>query len=213
MRVLPVLLVLLLCSSRSLSAGDADEPSVDGPVVLITAFKPFANRKVNGSETVAEALRNDVPGVQVKVLILDVGWKEPPAKLPIMVQKLRPRVLIGLGEGRAGSVMVENVAHNHRIGPDVFGQPPPDRLVEKGGPLERRSTLVFNTAWQLSREIAVASSDDAGDYLCNALFYTALGLEAPRIGFVHLPPQGNEDDKAYSDRFVPILRELIKRNL
>lgn len=213
MRMLPVLLLLLLCSPRSFWAADGDEPSTDGPVVLITAFRPFANRTVNGSETVAEALRSDVPGLQVKVLILDVGWKEPSTKLPIMVEKLRPRVLIGLGEGHAGSVMVENVAHNYRVGPDVFGQPPPDRLVESGGPLERRSTLVFNTAWQLSREIAVASSDDAGDYLCNALFYTALGQDVPRIGFVHLPPQGTEDDKEYSDRFVPIVRELIRRNL
>ncbi|MBA3700023.1 MAG: hypothetical protein H0W78_14335 [Planctomycetes bacterium] len=198
------------------SAWSADEPVASGPVVLITAFKPFAQRKVNGSETVAEALRKDLPGVQVKVLVLEVGWKEPSAKLPLMAQKLRPRVLIGLGEGAVGSVMVEQVAHNYRVGPDVFGQPPADRLVERGGPLERRSTLAFNTAWQLSREIAVASSDDAGDYLCNALFYTALGdlgVAVERVGFVHLPPQGNEDDKDYSDRFVPILRELIERNL
>lgn len=212
MRVLPVL--LLLCSLQSIQAADADGPAVDGPVVLITAFKPFAQRKFNGSETVAEALRRDHgDGVQVKVLVLEVQWPEPAAKLPALVQKLRPRLLIGLGEGAPGSVMVERTARNHRVGRDNIGALPVDRLVEATGPLERHSTLVFNNAWQLSREIAVSTSDDAGAFLCNALYYTALGLEVPRIGFVHLPPRGDEDDKEYSDRFVPIVRELIRRNL
>lgn len=192
----------------------ADEPPENGPVVLITAFKPFAQRKVNGSETVAEALRRDHgDGVQVKVLVLDVVWQEPAAKLPALVKQLRPRLFIGLGEGHAGMVMVESTARNHRVGKDNAGGMPTDRLIEANGPLQRHGTLVFNQAWQLSREIAVGTSDDAGAFLCNALYYTALGLEVPRIGFVHLPPQGEEDDKDYSDRFVPILRELIRRNL
>ena len=213
MRALPVLLVLLLCSSRSLSAADAVEASVDGPVVLLTAFKPFDNRGVNGSETVAEALRTGQPGVQLTIVVLDVAWGAPAAKLPALVKQLRPRLLIGLGEGHPGRVCVERVARNQCVGPDVFGKAPTEHFVEAGGPPQRLATLLFDPAWQLSGEIAVTTSDDAGTYLCNALLYTALGLDVPRIGFVHLPPQGDVDDKVYSDRLAPIVRELIKRNL
>lgn len=208
-----LLTLLTMCAALAWSA---DEPA-DGAAqasVLITAFKPFAQRQVNGSETIAEALRRDHgDGQQIKVVVLDVQWGEPAAKLPALVKQLRPRLLIGLGEGSPGAVMVERVARNHRVGRDERGAMPPERWVEAGGPRQRLATLEFDQAWQLSREIAVASSDDAGSYLCNALLYTALGLEVERVGFIHLPPQDTTEDAEYAKRFAPIVRELIKRNL
>lgn len=208
------IIVLVLGISSLMPVLAAEEASKEDQVVLITAFNPFAQRMVNGSETVAEALRRDhSDGLAVKVLVLDVVWQEPAAKLPALVSNVRPRLLIGLGEGHPGSVMVERTARNLRLGRDNAGALPSDRLVEAGGPPERHSTLMFNSTWQLSRDIVVTSSDDAGAFLCNALLYTALGLEIPRIGFVHLPPQGEENDKEYSDRFVPIVQEIIRRNL
>jgi pyroglutamyl-peptidase len=217
MRTLLSLLLGLGVMSGMQNAPAADEePATSDPVVLITAFKPFDNRGVNGSETVAEALRAGEPGIQLKVLVLDVAWGEPAAKLPALVQQLRPRVLIGLGEGHPGQVCVERVARNQRVGRDVFGKTPPDRFVDPAGPPQRQGTLRFDPAWQLSREIAVTTSDDAGTYLCNALFYTALGdlgVAVGRVGFVHLPPQGAAADADYAGRFVPIVRELVRRNL
>jgi pyroglutamyl-peptidase len=205
--------VLFLAFAAALPSVDA--PPSAPPGVLVTAFKPFDNRGANGSETVGEVLRAGEPGLQMNVLVLDVGWAEP-AKLPALVQRLRPRLLIGLGEGHPGRVCIERVARNRRIGHDVFGQEPPDHLVEPGGPPQRAGTLRFDPAWRLSGEIAVVASDDAGTYLCNALFYTALGdlgVAVGRVGFIHLPPQGGEPDADYTRRLVPIVRELIRRNL
>lgn len=207
-------LALVLLSAISISSAEA--PPADGPVVLITAFKPFDNRGVNGSETVAGVLRAGEPGVQLKVLVLEVAWGEPAAQLPALVRQVRPRVLIGLGEGHPGRVCIERIARNQRFGRDVLGKAPPDRFVDPAGPPQRRGTLRFDPAWQLSREIAVDTSDDAGTYLCNALFYTALGdlgVVVERVGFVHLPPQGDEPAADYTGRLVPIVRELIRRNL
>ncbi len=103
---------LLIVALTSLRAAEVAQPSGEAPVVLITAFKPFNNRGVNGSETVAEVLRAGVPGVQLKVVVLDVVWGEPTAKLPPLIKEHRPRVLIGLGEGFPGAVRVERVARN-----------------------------------------------------------------------------------------------------
>jgi pyroglutamyl-peptidase len=203
---------LLLCVALALPAWSEDEP-VDAPTVLITAFRPFAGRQVNGSQTVVEHLRTAVPGVRLEVLLLDVAWSAPGSTLPARVAELKPRLLIGLGEGHPGRVCVERVARNQRVGADVTGQPPAERAVDAAGPAQRQGTLRFDPAWDLGRGIPVTTSDDAGTYLCNALFYTALGLPVERVGFIHLPPQGDEDGAAYAGRLAPIVRELIRRNL
>lgn len=209
MRITLMIAALTLGCARTAHAQELPA----GPVVLITAFHPFAQRQKNGSATVAEALPRAVRDMQVHSEIMAVKWTGPDTLVPAWVAHWRPRLLLGLGEGAAGSVRVEHLARNQAEGLDVANQPPPFAWLQADGPRTRRSTLEFDPKWELSREIAIAGSDDAGSFLCNALFYVALAQPVERIGFIHLPPQGSEEDAAYTARLVPIIAQIARRNL
>jgi pyroglutamyl-peptidase len=188
--------------------------SATEPVVLITAFKPFAGRGVNGSATLAYALeRQGVPGHRLAVQIIPVIWGEPERVLPETVQRLRPVLVLGLGEGHPGRIAFERFARNRANGPDERGKPPPSHRILAMGLEKRRSTLGFDAAWFTGLAHPMTTSDDAGDYLCNNLFYVALGLDAARTGFVHVPPQGDTPETTYVAEQLPALTTLISKTL
>jgi pyrrolidone-carboxylate peptidase len=204
MRLLPSVLacifqVLLPWCGAAMAAG-AD------PVVLITAFGPFDGRGVNGSETVGRALiAQGIPGVELHLVVMPVGWNEPLKRLPPAVEQFHPQVLIGLGEG-LGGIQVEQIGLNLSYGVDVYGVQRLYRRILSGTEDKRQSTLLFDAA-------RVSRSYDAGMYLCNASLYISLGLGVPRTGFVHLTPQGSADAPTYIATFLPIIRELVLRNV
>ncbi|MCA9560387.1 MAG: hypothetical protein KC583_17680 [Myxococcales bacterium] len=82
-------------------------------------------------------------------------------------------------------MQVERVARN-RCAPraDHLGcGPATDAVVPSGPP-----TLPTRLPWADLIDADVGVSDDAGDYLCNLVFYRALhDLALPRVGFVHVP--------------------------
>jgi pyroglutamyl-peptidase len=204
-------LLLLLIAIR---LAFADEAAPAPRLVLVTGFGPFDGRGINGSATVARALADQRIGdATVRVLVLPVRWGEPEAKLPAAVAELHPALVIGLGEGYPGKVAVERVAHNRAEGADVAGRAPASPRLDASPVATRASTIAFDAAWFADAGIPVVASDDAGSYLCNDLLWTALGTAAPRAGFVHLPPQGDEADDAYRARLLPIVVRLIERNL
>ena len=201
-----VLILILGCAFAH--ADDAD-----AAVVLVTAFQPFAGRGVNGSETVARSLvEAEIVGAKVRILVLPVRWGEPERALSIAVTTHRPRLILGLGEGYPGRISVERRARNVAEIADEADVEPPETL-RPDGPAERMAPLRFDPHWFKGASLPVVASDDAGAYLCNALFYTALEQAVPNVGFVHLPPQGHASADAYTKRCLPVIRVLIERNL
>ena len=185
------------------------------PVILVTAFQPFAGRGANGSATVAQRLAGEViAGCRVTVLVMPVRWGEPARQLPAAVARLQPRLLLGLGEGYPGLVSVERVGANLARPIRDEGQAlPPAAQLEPDGPATRAARLDFAAGWFGATAIPVRVGDDAGGYLCNELLYRALGQPVGRCGFVHLPPQDGVADAAYAAPLLPVVRELIARNL
>ncbi len=183
------------------------------PVVLITAYGPFAGRGVNGSETIARALDGlEIAGAVVRVRVLAVRWGEPEARVPAAIDELTPVLVVGLGEGHPDRVAVESSARNQAQHPDEAGRAPPATL-QVLGPTQRAATLVFDPAWCTEAAVPVVASDDAGAYLCNNLLYVALASAVPRVGFIHLPPQGETPTDEYRAALTPIVRTIIERNL
>ena len=182
-------------------------------MVLIAAFEPFAGHQGNSGATVERVLQDRIPGVCVVTEILPVSWNQVEERVPALVVHWKPRVLEGLGEGPAAHVMVERVAHHIGMGVDAVGREPRQGRLLLGGPKERRSTMEFDVAWKLSRDVAVMHSDDSGQYLTNALRYSALAQPVPRVGLVHLPSQGTETEEIYAARYVPIITGIVQHNL
>lgn len=202
--ILLALIVVVACA--------AEPAVVKEPAVLLTGYGPFAGRGVNGSETVARKLDQTViAGHRIHVRILPVRWGEPQRVLDEAVPALKPALVLGLGEGHPGRVAVERIGRNRAEGPDEAGTAPPASLGE--GPAERAARFAFDPAWFSGVKIPIAASDDAGAYLCNAWLWYATGLPTAKVGFVHLPPQGKVPADRYAAVLVPVISELIARQL
>jgi pyrrolidone-carboxylate peptidase len=204
--------LLLLLSSLAIGAAAA----AGEPVILLTAFEPFAGRGVNGSATVANRLAGTViGGARVVVLVLPVRWGEPERRLPDTVTRLKPVLLLGLGEGQPGrGVVVERLGANlARHLPDASGALPPGELLDPQAPSHRPARFQLDAAWFPAGAVSVQESHDAGGYLCNELLFTALAQPVAVCGFVHLAPQGDQPDEAYATPLVPVIRALIAHNV
>jgi pyroglutamyl-peptidase len=212
----PSLAQLVLAISAAMCVSAARWCHSSEPSVLLTAFGPFDGRGVNGSATVAHRLDGTlIAGSRISILVLPVRWGEPERRLPAEVDRLKPMVLLGLGEGQPGrTVYVERVGANAaRSFTDVDGALPPQAILDATAPASRSARLRFDRSWFTAAAFQVTDSHDAGGYLCNEMLFTALGQPVITCGFIHLPPQGDTPDAPYCDQLAPIVRDLIARNL
>ena len=182
--------------------------------VLITGFKPFAGRPINGSETLARSFEGEeIAGHQVIVKSIDVAWGAPEQFLPEWQAEYSPSAVVGLGEGSGAVLRLESVGFNRAEGIDESGNEPPHApCLDPEGPQSRQSTLQFSpkdngtsAPWEFS--------EDAGTFLCNNWLYTALDLFSVPTGFIHLPIQGDSPGSDYVNSLKPLLTDIIAANL
>jgi pyroglutamyl-peptidase len=186
---------------------------VTAPIVIF-AFGPFAGRSVNGSSTIANGLAGQMIAKHpVIVEVMPVRWGEPQARVAKTIAAHKPILVLGLGEGHPNRIAVETTAKNAAASRDELGKKPPAKVVEADGPESRKYRLSFAEDWFKGSDIAVVSSDDAGAYLCNSLFYTVLGQSIAKAGFVHLPPQEKMTDEEYRKLIAPKIVMLLEKNL
>ena len=155
--------------------------------LLITGFGPFPG--VADNPTARAALTLDgatLSGLRVAGRVLPTSWARAWPTLHAAVAALRPHAVLMLGvAARRSLIEVELVARNHAAArADVDGDLGPGGEVLPGAPATLRTRL----PWEALLGEGVAASEDAGDYLCNALFYRALhDLRPSFVGFVHVP--------------------------
>ncbi len=158
--------------------------------VLVTGFGPFGPNARNPTGEVALELHGRrLDGVEVHGLELPVSWAHAWPTLVEAAERLRPSVLVAFGVAPRSGVSFETTARNVR-GPlaDVDGvalavaEP-----IEPGGPATVASTLSW--ARPSAGPLPAGPSDDAGEYLCNYVFYRLMRTFdfIPSRGFVHMP--------------------------
>jgi len=179
--------------------------------ILVTGFGPFAGRAGNGSQAVVQAIdARRLGGVALHGEVWPVRWGIAERRLPGLLARLRPALVLGLGEG-GDRIAVETRAANHRDGIDAGGRECREKVVPGGEPV-LLSKVVPDVAGLRSPR-PVAYSEDAGTFLCNNAYYVALRATGGRALFCHLPPQGTLSDLAYARTFVPVVRDLLTRHL
>jgi pyroglutamyl-peptidase len=164
------------------------------PTVLITGFGPFPGAPSNPTMHLARHLgrvrRLRFVGVRRVVSLLPTTW----AMLDVMpkpVIDMQPIAVLMFGlAGRRRRITPEARALNH-AGPfrtDAARACPPGRDLVRGGSFVRKGGIdaARMTAAMRRDGLAAAVSRNAGDYLCNALFYRMAAFGAPCI-FVHVP--------------------------
>ncbi|MEM8796399.1 MAG: hypothetical protein AAGE61_12600 [Pseudomonadota bacterium] len=184
------------------------------PKILITGFSKFPGAPVNPTERLitwlmAEdwaALRADVePDLHFRLLATD--YRKVDQELAAIKAGIQPDIAIFFGlSAEATGFQLETTARNHVAinRPDVTGYRPASGEIVAGGPLMETTLPLDDIHRRLSgQNLPVYRSDNAGDYVCNYLFYNAhhhgigarVGL---RAGFIHVP---------YLDEQLPHLGE------
>jgi pyroglutamyl-peptidase len=165
---------------------------------LLTCFDAFAGSAVNASERAVmavdpEALPADLELVRVRL----------PTVFGACVDALRealeahaPDVVVCVGQaGAHPAVAIETIAKNWDAPklPDNAGQQPDPRACVPGAPASLRCSLPTSAVLEALSDQGIAArlSEDAGDFVCNHLFYGLMHeltrREDARGGFIHLP--------------------------
>jgi pyroglutamyl-peptidase len=151
-------------------------------------------------------------GVERVVRLLPTTWAMLDGTAA-MVADVGPNAVLMFGlASRRRRVTPEARALNRAgpLRPDAVGARPPGRALELGGSFMLTGDVdaVRMTAALRLRGIPAAVSRDAGDYLCNALFYRMAETGAPCI-FVHVPrPVAPMRPKGRTRRRRPTMAQL-----
>ncbi len=168
--------------------------------VLVTGFGPFPGAPDNPTDWLVSQLAADPPGGEgiaaFHADVLDVEYDLVGPRLSQLGSSFAPDIAIHFGlAAEASGFRLERVARNSHAGarPDNAGRLPPAlRICE--GPDTLPSTLPLSAiaAGLATAGLPVEWSDDAGGYLCNAVFvlsrfHACEGLRPTMSGFVHVP--------------------------
>jgi len=184
--------------------------------LLVTGFGPFGGYATNPSWEVARALDGEHIGdLRVVAARLDVTYEDAPAQLAAALAAHAPDVVLSLGVAPTPAIRLERTAINRdrSAQPDNEGVVHEDTPVRADGPATLPSRLPLERMHAALAEAGfpVATSDDAGGYLCNHVFYRLLDeLDASKpAGFVHVPPLEAPWNAARLEQAVRRLVEVL----
>ncbi|MDP6933397.1 MAG: peptidase C15 [Myxococcota bacterium] len=175
--------------------------------ILVTAFGPFPGVAVNPTQALAARLAPmSFEGLPVVCRVLDVSYQRSAEQLLEELAAGWPRFMVHFGVATGSDrVAIETRAINRMtsVHPDVDGRRfegspirsdhPPDAAMFTQVAAQRLVTTLDEQG------LPARLSDDAGRYVCNAIYFNALagiaaaGLALPCI-FVHVPPIGADPD-------------------
>jgi pyroglutamyl-peptidase len=162
--------------------------------ILITGFGPFPGAPSNPTMAIVRHLLRSrhqrFNGVALSGRVLPTEWGMLRGFADTIQQCLPDAILMFGLAGRRRKITPEARAVNHAslLRTDADGRAPGVRQLTHGGPGFRASTInpVLLTARMRAAGLSAKVSRDAGDYLCNALLWTAVETGVPAI-FVHVP--------------------------
>ncbi len=167
-------------------------------VILLSGFGPFDGVPVNPSWQAVEPLADVmIAGYDVRVIQVPVIWDEALPTYFEAYDRLRPAIAIASGVARGGAgIRIETTARNYAAGTDVAG------AAWSAGPIDPSGPSTYDATLPVDRLIdalgktnhSTMLSDNAGEYLCNFLFFGLMRKVAAEdsgrnrvAGFVHVP--------------------------
>jgi pyroglutamyl-peptidase len=171
------------------------------PKILITGFSHFPGEPENTSQYLIELFndrKDEIAGqMDVHAETIRTQYSTVRQHLSVLVRDIRPDIALHFGLSRkARGFCLEQYAHN-RVAPDReddAGQGPQNDVIDPDGPHKIATGLPVNQIYAALRALGlpVERSDDAGDYVCNYLFYLirsdAIERFMPKMsGFIHVP--------------------------
>ncbi|MGE0435329.1 MAG: hypothetical protein AB7S36_23965 [Planctomycetota bacterium] len=181
---------------------------LDQPLLLMTGYAPFEvfarNPSFGGLLHAKErGLLDQLPG-RVEIAELPVAFERAAGEFALLVAQHRPVAAVSFGVHRGGAsryrdgvFYVERTAKN-QDGNAAKARADNEGIIRAGLPIVPGAPATLRASFPTDELVArlraagfaAEVSDDAGDYLCNHIFYAAMhsfGASHP-YGFVHIPP-------------------------
>ncbi|MCP8937833.1 peptidase C15 [Alsobacter sp. SYSU M60028] len=173
----------------------------DAPLVLVTGFGPYPKVRVNPTATLARAVAGSPRlrrlGLSARAHVFETSYAAAGAQAPGVIAAAAPVACLHLGLApRERMLRVETRGENRTraLSPDVRGNRPALRALRPGSPAALRSAAPLGAILAALRRAGLKArlSNDAGAYLCNAMYFWSLdearasGARRPVV-FVHLP--------------------------
>ncbi len=165
------------------------------PPILLTGFDAFGDNKSNPSELLIADLAASLP--RAIALPLPTSFAEAGRLAIAAIERHDPCAVVMFGLAATElSIRLEFIARNEITAdqPDNNGQIRLGERIDDDGPDLYTTTLPLNSIMRMLRADGheFTTSDNAGGYVCNALFYSVQhflaesGRSTP-AGFVHIP--------------------------
>jgi len=199
-----ILFLLAAISILFASCCEKQAPPASPPEygILLTGFEPFSGYPFNTSwEVIRNLDETIVSTLRVKSVRLPVVWLDASQQLSYAAEKHRPRIIICFGMGTR-TIQLELTAKNERrLYPDEKGLFPKIVYIKPGGPDILPTKLPYQEILSKlkAQNVLCVTSNDAGGFLCNEVFYTCMTIAQERglrvAGLVHLPvvPPDSQD--------------------
>jgi len=167
---------------------------------LVTGFGPFLGISDNPSARLARHFAaHGAPGhnLSVRVLPVSFAWAGLITSRLLEAGRYDAALLLGVDSRGEGRIRLERYGRNRTRGsaPDVDGRAPGEALIVPGAPdfYETRADPDALSDRLGEEGIPAYVSEDAGGYVCNAIYFSALHAIArtgrsTRCLFVHVPP-------------------------
>ena len=186
--------------------------------VLITGFGPFPGAPFNPSAALAKALarrrRPALAGIERATHVFATTYASVDRDLPKLFAQ-KPDIVLMFGvAGRRHQLCIEKRARNAvslRF-PDASGRKPHHGVIKLHGPAALTGNALFARLASAAGPRARLSRD-AGNYLCNYIFWRALEQvrgTRPLVQFVHIPPVGTKPRPRRRSSRPPTLAQLLK---
>jgi len=165
--------------------------------LLFTGFKPFLKFSINPSEKIVNLL--EINDFNVHKAILPDDFKSLEVIYKELLIKHQPDFILNFGmNAKAFALELETFAIN--AAKDFLKAP---ETIDENADLALKTSIdTYALAEQLRKEgIPARSSNHAGDFLCNFVFYKSLEYTKKRGGqalFIHMPYTANLAASIYS---------------
>ncbi len=177
-------------------------------LVLMSGFEPFGAYDTNPSYDALIPLHEQlILNLDIRVIEIPVTWESGWPSLLEKIDELNPDVVVGTGVAGSDAMRFETLAINEASGKDeddvtLNGEP-----VVEGGPDTIPAEMPVSQMADAmdGGGFDVMISDNAGDFLCNHVFYNLMyhvdNSDDPPVaaGFIHVPPAPNSGTFSVQD--------------
>jgi pyroglutamyl-peptidase len=174
---------------------------MSGARLLVTGFGPFPGAPENPTERLIRALEampaSAFGAAEFRAALLPTEYRRSAEILDRLRGEFIPDIIVHFGlNDRSDRLHIECTARNtvDPAKPDAADDAPAVAVLAADGPATLPATFPAAAilAALTDAGFPAALSDDAGAYVCNATLYRSLAAapHAARIGFIHVPPEG-----------------------